>query len=527
MASDSRDSLCNFLRDDEIVLATKKGSCRVRKSILLNSSQYFEVLFTHQHSSLWKENQERTVHFDWLSIDILVLILKFIEDKASCEFKSKTQLFQVAQASDFFNIETLKLEISNIYESILVGLNHQTRDNIIKVISVVTEAEICNLERIIDKCVHWLAKHFMLTWIRPEYARLSPELRDLIYKRAVEIVCNFNGKTLIHVQDIEKLKASLCSNASGEFSQLAQKLENELKKTILDNFPAFTKSLILADGGVSKIAWLYDYLGHMLKHVCSNLTVDNICKIYMANESIRNHGMLVKWREETVMRRFSVLDDKCMNFFSLNVQLIKLERREEWDSLPLMVKEQIDRTHHYKTNAFSNLTNSESSDRGFLFISLSDKPTSRPPASFLRHVNRPPRASRASTDRSVQRASSTRVIAPSRKVQPKAAKVAQVAKASSVREESKQRNAATSVREEPHARGHVTRELIRKEPAAVVPKLNYQIKPRSNIFALLPSTSRIPIPVRFGRPRERPVKPNGSTGQKAALILTGVEILEN
>ena len=505
MELDSSESLNRFLKDDEIILATKNGWCRVQKSILIKHSQYFEALLTSQHSSLWKENIERKVYFDWLSIDTLVFILNYFENLNSCEFKSKTRVFQVAQASDFFNIEPLKLKASNHYVHMIGGFTSATRDKIMKVISVAAEAELCRLESLMKQCVVWLAKHFAQTWTKAEYVKLSPELKEQIYQRAVKIVCRFDGLTLIHVQDIEKLKVSLYSNPKSEGSLRAQSLENSLKQSVLNDFPAFINSLIRTDPAVSKISWLFDYLGHVLKHVCSKLTVDNICQIYIANESIRNHGMRVKWREETVLRRFSVLDDKCMNFFALNVQLIKLEKRDEWDSLPLMVKEQIDMTHHYKTNASSI---QESSNGGFLFISLDDKPTFSPPASFLRHTNRPPRASRVSTDRSVQRAGSTQgskgtnnlsrnVSTRVRKVQSNADKT--VPKASSVSGRSTRRH-VTSVKEDSDVRTHVVLEPPREEAAAVVPKLNHQIRPRSNAtssFSLLSSSSRLPIPTRF------------------------------
>ena len=516
MEVDNSDSLERILKKDEIVLATNKGWCRVQKNILVKHSQYFEALLSPQHSGAWKENIERKIFFDWLSIETLVFILKFLENPNSCEFKPKQRIFQVAQASDFFNIEPLKLKAGKHYEFTIGGFTDVTRDKVIKVISVVAEADICRLEELRRKCVNWLAKNFAQAWNKPGYVKLNSDLKEEIYQKSVKIVCCFDGKTLIRVQDIEKLKSSLNSNPKSEGSLLAQRLENALKQSVLDGFTAFTDSLIKADSNVSKITWLYDFLGNLLKHVCSSLTVDNICKIYMANESIRNHGMLVKWREETVLRRFSVLDDKCMQFFARNVQLIKVEKQAEWDSLPLMVRVQIDMTHQHKMNASSV---EEFSDRGFFFIRLDDKPTYSPPASLLRHTNRPPRVRAVPVPadtfvqkvRSTQRSKSTNrltntISSQGRKVQSNCTNAIKVvSKASSVsgRGTGTRRNVAP-VKEDLYAR-RVVREPILEEATAVIPKLSTKLRPslyKATSFPILSSSSRLPIPTRYLRNTE-------------------------
>ena len=394
VATENISSFDEVLTEDEIVIAADRGWCRADKHVLAEKCEFFQLLFSSEHALMWKENKERKVSFDWLNIEVLVFLIKFI-NHPDCDIDPKLKISQVIQAAEFFNIESLKTKACDFYETnVLQGFTEPTRNKVFQVVSVLKDADYFILIPLKPKCVFWVGKCFSDVWYRAEYTKLPPSLKEETYQATLKMVTRLDGRILIHIQNINKLRSVVSSNTKSEAFLMANRLENDLNNFVLKNFKNFIKSLIQTDVKITRITSLYDNLANLLKFVGANLNVYNVCEIYLTNHHMCLFGMRMQWNKETVLLRFCVLGHKCESYCWRMLQIIQRDDPIGWGSLPLELKEQFHSTRRIKQLFTSPVG---SSDGGFMFISIDDKPTAKPPSSLLRHTERQARRQRERT----------------------------------------------------------------------------------------------------------------------------------
>lgn len=392
VVTENISSIDEVLTEDEIVIAADRGWCKADKHVLAEKCQFFQLLFSSQHALMWKENKERKVSFDWLSIEVLVFLIKFI-NQPDFDIDPKLKISQVIQAAEFFNIESLRTKACDFYQdNVLQGFTRPTRDKVAQVISVLKDSDYFMLIPLKTRCVFWIGRNFSDIWYRAEYTKLPPSLKEETYQATLKRVTKLDGRVLIYIQEINKLKSIVSSNTKSEAFLMANRLENDMNNFVLKNFKKFIEILIQTDVKITRIPSLYDNVANLLKFVGTNFTVNNICEIYLANHRMCLYGMRMQWSKETVMLRFCVFGDKCESYCWRMLQIIQRDDPIGWGSLPLELKEQF-----HSTRKFKQQSTVDSSGGGFFFIGFDDKPTTKPPASFLRHTERQARTQRERT----------------------------------------------------------------------------------------------------------------------------------
>ena len=386
------ERILNFdvLKEDEVFLTTNRGSCRVNKKLLAENCTFFQVLFHSEHSHLWKENIERKIDFNWLNIEVLAFLVKTLEHPRS-EIDSNMKLVQLAEASAYFDCVSLKLMIIHHCEKVIGDFSKLNRNKLRQIFKILPTAHLYGFQSLKSKCIGWLARYFSDTWKAPEFEKLAPDLQEGIYQATVDRVNAFDGKTIVFVQEIVKLKASFYFNNQCKGRRFADELEISLYEMVLKNFSRFADSLIKTDSKTTKIVWLSDFLGQILRYVGSKLTIQNVCGICTANNTLIDHGYSVGWGEDTVMKRLVVLRDRCKYYLTSMVHVIKRENPGGWQSLSPSLKEDIDWARNLRLQSTSQPASNEG---GLFFIGFDNSAQIKPPPVLSSSIAAKPRARR-------------------------------------------------------------------------------------------------------------------------------------